>query len=414
MRKLGIAIILTALTSCFLLGTFISIAQGKTSQELRAHIAEIEVQLEILRAQLAELQSQALSTDIPAVCKGLSFERNLKFGVIGRDVQCLQTLLNTKLDTKLAKKGPGSPGNETRYFGSLTERAVIKFQEKYSNEVLAPFGLTKGTGFVGKTTRGKINNLLAERNWRWVNNQKKLYELSPAEINLILKDLQIRFPQKPERLKALAILRIGTPYRLGCLGEESGRDKDPIFRLDVADCTVFILTTVALLHSQNLKEAREMMKFLNYQPDSEITFENRLHFTTNRNLTSPYFEDMTEQIAGPVKVEEKRVILNKIKADGKRLIDIDWEKEIIIKYIPNKYITKELFDNLPAAAGVAFIKEGDEEIGLDVRHEGFLFSEFIFHATSVKGKVVAEDFFEYYFGEDSSSRFDGIILFGIK
>ena len=118
---------------------------------------------------------------------------------------------------------------------------------------------------------------LLETKWQWIDNQKKLYELSSTEIDSILEEVWQRFPEEEERLKALAILRLGTPYQLGCLGEESGRDKDPIFRLDVTDCTAFILTNTALLLSKNLEEAREMMRFLNYQPGEDITFENRLH-----------------------------------------------------------------------------------------------------------------------------------------
>lgn len=219
-------------------------------------------------------------------------------------------------------------------------------------------------------------------------------------------------------------MRLGTPYQLGCLGEELGRDKDPIFRLDVTDCTAFVLTNVALLHAQNLEEAKDMMKFLNYQPENkgtgameyEITFKNRLHFTTDRNVTSPYFQDITERIAGENKVKKKELVLNKVKTDGKRLIDINWEKEIVIKYIPNEYITKELLDSLPKVVGIAFIREGDEKIGLDVRHEAFLFDgQFLFHASSTQRKVVDIDFSRYYFGDNGAAlRFNGIILFEVK
>jgi hypothetical protein len=47
----------------------------------------------------------------------------------------------------------------TGFFGPLTEKAVIKFQEKYAGEVLRPWGLTKGTGRVMSMTIKKINDL---------------------------------------------------------------------------------------------------------------------------------------------------------------------------------------------------------------------------------------------------------------
>lgn len=89
-----------------------------------------------------------------------AFKAPLSYGVRHPDVVTLQKMLNADPETMVSEIGPGSPGNETDYFGPATRRAILLFQEKYHTEILAPLGLTRGTGFLGEKTREKLRELL--------------------------------------------------------------------------------------------------------------------------------------------------------------------------------------------------------------------------------------------------------------
>ena len=115
--------------------------------ELKAKIAKLKAQIAKLQAKIAEILREKIS------CKELS--KNLYFGMRNsQEVRCLQEFLKAQ--------GPEiyPQGLVTGNFLNLTKAAVIRFQEKYAEDILAPWGLTKGTGYVGETTRAKINELL--------------------------------------------------------------------------------------------------------------------------------------------------------------------------------------------------------------------------------------------------------------
>jgi hypothetical protein len=79
------------------------------------------------------------------------FKRTLQVGSVGADVKQLQLFLNAH-GFIVAKKGPGSPGKETAFFGSATKNAVKLFQEAHAADILIPAGFKKGTGMLGPVT----------------------------------------------------------------------------------------------------------------------------------------------------------------------------------------------------------------------------------------------------------------------
>jgi len=115
------------------------------------------------RYQTPITQPNTTGTSTPFI-----FLKNLKIKDRNTDVLKLQQYLNnyavystttstTTYPFRVSITGPGSPNNETTYFGLATYYALIKFQEYYKDRILTPYGLNKGTGFFGPATRRVVN-----------------------------------------------------------------------------------------------------------------------------------------------------------------------------------------------------------------------------------------------------------------
>jgi len=129
-----------------------------------SELVELFIALEVIPADKADqaraalAQQQGGGASVSAVCP-YTWTRSLTKGSTGDDVMKLQQFLNSSADTQLASSGVGSLGNETSYFGSITNSGVVKFQDKYASEVLTPIGLSAGTGYFGSMSRAKANEL---------------------------------------------------------------------------------------------------------------------------------------------------------------------------------------------------------------------------------------------------------------
>ena len=248
----------------------------------------------------------------------------------------------------------------------------------------------------------------------WIDSLPKPWKLNEEQISDILPQFHKKFPDFHDRLKAFALWQVGKPYELFCLGEESGEDKDPIFRLDVSDCTVHILTSLASVQSSSWQEARNTLIDIHYKRNDDQTsiptYKSRWHFTTDRIQDNPSTKNITSSLVSNQELVTINLTLNK-KEDGDEFLKLGWQKPTTIQFIPNKSVGEDLLDKLPQIAGVAFVKKSYFKLGLVVAHEGMVIDQKnIIHASSEYGKTVNVDFMKYYFRE-KGPLFDGVLFF---
>ncbi len=96
-----------------------------------------------------DLQTRNFLNGITTKVIPFIFQRDFKPGAIHEDIRQLQKYLNNN-GYILASSGPGSPGRETNYFGTITKLTLIKFQQV--NGLIA-------TGNLDLATRNKINKV---------------------------------------------------------------------------------------------------------------------------------------------------------------------------------------------------------------------------------------------------------------
>jgi len=134
-----------------------TITTKESLQKEEELIKQLREQIIALQAEINRLQ-KALNLLLTKPTQTLTcgkFESDLYFGIRNNPaVSCLQQFLKEQ-EPEIYPEGLVT-GN----FLELTQRAVIRFQEKYAQEILAPLNLARGTGYVGQATRSKINQLL--------------------------------------------------------------------------------------------------------------------------------------------------------------------------------------------------------------------------------------------------------------
>ena len=254
-------------------------------------------------------------------------------------------------------------------------------------------------------------------NDKWLATLPSPWTLTQEQMDEILPQFQQRFPDFQDRLKHIALWRVGTPYEIFKLGEEVEPDLDPIIRYDVSDCTGHNLTSLAAARSSNWDEARQDMINLHYKPDSngvkQPSYKSRWHYTVDRITMNPNTVDITQSLIPKAALDSVNITLNQ-KEDGEEFLELDWKRTMTAYYIPNNLITPELMANLPTIVGVTFVKPRYFKMGIVMGHEGMIIDgKYLIHASQSAGETVKLDFLKYYFPEEGAF-FGGIMIFEFK
>lgn len=141
-----------------------------------------------------------------------------------------------KLQECLAQDSDIYPdGTISGYFGNNTKIAVIKFQEKYANQILTPNNLTKGTGKVGAATREVLNKICfpssREENFLELNLKTTDYSILPEVAENIKTQLEkIGIKINIETFSSSEIKKIirERNYDILLFGETLGAIPDPM------------------------------------------------------------------------------------------------------------------------------------------------------------------------------------------
>ena len=257
-----------------------------------------------------------------------------------------------------------------------------------------------------------------QSSYKWTESLPDPWTLSNEQLDLYLPRFHKMHTDYHDRLIALNLWRVGTPYGIFCLGEEQGVDPDPIIRFDTSDCTVHVLTTIALAESNSFQHAKDVMINIHYKPNqygkSTPTYRSRWHFTSDRLLNHPITVDITSKISSPNNLETINIELNK-KENGSQFLDLGWTSVESIDYIPIEKLSDDMLANLPSICGAAFVKKDFFKNGIVIAHEGFVVNgKDLIHASSIEKKTVNVDLFSYLKKGEQAFRFDGIMFFDIR
>jgi hypothetical protein len=133
--------------------------------------------------------------------------------------------------------------------------------------------------------------------------------LSPEDRAVILKAAEPG-ASLHQRLLGVSSKFLGTPYLHSPLGEGSGPDPDPTFRMDAVDCLTFVEETLALSLARRDDEVPTLLERLRYA--NTPVYEDRNHLMEAQwlpnNIRKGFLVDVTRRYGGEDTVQVQKTL----------------------------------------------------------------------------------------------------------
>lgn len=224
--------------------------------------------------------------------------------------------------------------------------------------------------------------------------------ISPDEVEAELEQRHLLGGELPEILERVTRGLVAAPYLLSPLGEGSGVDPDPRFRLDAFDCTTFVETAVAMTLCDQLPEARALLDRIRYH--GPPSFGTRRHLMTSQwipgLIEAGYLVDITRQV-GRARTKTVQLELTEARWSRRRVA-----KELTLEEVPYgtwslDYLPvaelEHFADRIPAGTIINVVRADAPSSPDLITHQALVLARpdgtrFVRHASPVSKRVVDE------------------------
>lgn len=173
---------------------------------------------------------------------------------------------------------------------------------------------------------------------------KPLFEMTHAEIDLLLRDISQQNLTITERMNYFSELFLGTPYNPNCTGDgpDALHEPWPLVNFEETNCMVFCEHVLALSISDSWDNFFNNLQRIRYK-DGIIGMRTRNHYTMADWLpeNSWLLEHVSPKIGGKFTQTVTRTISHTRFLQNKGITDlrhVQPDRQIAINYLPSRYL----------------------------------------------------------------------------